>query len=854
MTLRMRRLISAVMVFALLLTGLCGLFCGKANAATIEYPDVTYTGTMRTELINMGEKQYLVYILETSGTLTVNEINATCDVWLCGGGAGGNEYLGGGGGYTKNIPNVPFENATIVIGAGGIAKANGGTTTYTPDGKETQQALGGQGKNGGSGGGGYTSWNSWSTSFNTSSSSGTTPRTQTSGGVGQGTTTKPFEASDMPSYGAGGAGGSGDWHHNYSQGGDSSGRNTSYYRNHYIYQAGKGGENGGAGGVYPIDGAGTIINNDGGAVGGGATAGNATSYGGGGGGKRVTGASYVTPITVVEGNGYAGCVMIRIPTTHIIKNDANYANVDMAIANAQSLTAERYDNYDDVQDAIDSVVRGKPEKDQAIVDGYAGAINLAVDALTCQFTHQLRLNGSAPALVAYKLADGTIAANTTTDADGNYTVTLKNKEYQVYASEGGVTSKIGVVIVTDGIGKYYGTTPSVGVIPSRNNVISGYITDENSDPVVGASITVQNLAGETVAETTTDATGFYSVILPDGEYVVVCGADRIPITASGGNPVTVTMQQLFGGTVRLSSISDIGAPAVDLPSSYQVIGAVLTPEELAQAQSVIDITLETRLSTQEEAAQNKAMIDAALLAHPFFKEGMTLNMSMTTEKEGTVTPVTDTLQPVTTVLNIPEILQGQPEYALIHINEKTGVSEWIGDTDDNPDTITAPVTGYSPYVLAYKPLVMTQTVTQTSIEKVPTPVEVPVQVEVPKFTFDVPDEIRNNVLKGSGVVGDGGVWVYQAAGIGIAIWPNETANYMFYKATDTGIIISIDPDSVERIRNQDIRVDPASAGVVKVDAPNTGAPNSPIGFVMMAAAIIMALLIVRKRITEGCSR
>ena len=60
---------------------------------------------------------------------------------------------------------------------------------------------------------------------------------------------------------------------------------------------------------------------------------------------------------------------------------ADYSAVDAAIANANALNSDEYNNFSAVEDAINAVVRGKPLSEQAAVDAMAKAIEDAIAAL-----------------------------------------------------------------------------------------------------------------------------------------------------------------------------------------------------------------------------------------------------------------------------------------------------------------------------------------------------------------------------------------------------------------------------------------------------------------------------------------
>ncbi len=63
---------------------------------------------------------------------------------------------------------------------------------------------------------------------------------------------------------------------------------------------------------------------------------------------------------------------------------ADYTKVDAAIEEAGLLNKEEYKNYNAVEDAINAVVRGKTIAEQTTVDGYAAAIENAINAFGIQ--------------------------------------------------------------------------------------------------------------------------------------------------------------------------------------------------------------------------------------------------------------------------------------------------------------------------------------------------------------------------------------------------------------------------------------------------------------------------------------
>lgn len=116
--------------------GLADLITNAEFGGSSSIPEFTYTGTY--VLLEDGDDNWRIKFL-TSGTLTFTKDVGTIDVFLCGGGAGGrtNSYNysdpGGGGGYTTTglqaITPIKGTEYSIVVGAGGAANTNGGSST-----------------------------------------------------------------------------------------------------------------------------------------------------------------------------------------------------------------------------------------------------------------------------------------------------------------------------------------------------------------------------------------------------------------------------------------------------------------------------------------------------------------------------------------------------------------------------------------------------------------------------------------------------------------------------------------------------------------------------------------------------
>ena len=249
---------------------------GKAKLCYVSAFEISQnTGTLSGSL----EKDWEI-TFKNSGSITFKSVPGPIDIFLVGGGggAGGNNYNhgvggGAGGGYTKTFFNVRLqENLSyqIIVGAGGSGggqynelnnhlnhkggtsffkggninySAEGGDASRGPNSSDTYCANGGPG---GSGGGGAVEGHGGSNGSN-----GTTGR-GTSGGKGQGTTTRAFGETNGTLYGGGGAGGSDNGRINGGAGGGGNATspgatNTGGGGGGGCYNWGDGGRNGGSG-------------------------------------------------------------------------------------------------------------------------------------------------------------------------------------------------------------------------------------------------------------------------------------------------------------------------------------------------------------------------------------------------------------------------------------------------------------------------------------------------------------------------------------------------------------------------------------------------------------------------------
>ena len=196
-------------------------------------PEFTYTGDFEIvndsdEPITVSQDNWKIRFL-TSGTLTFTNLNGAeggIDVFLVGGGSGGNHNYrggaGGGSGYTSTTQAVTVQAGVkydIAIGAGGAGaktsggRAGGATSAFgsIANGGATLSSNGVYGGDGGSGGGSGTLSKDKDGEYSKAGVGGTDGANGqgTHPGTGQGTTTREFGEPGGTLYATGGEGAAG---------------------------------------------------------------------------------------------------------------------------------------------------------------------------------------------------------------------------------------------------------------------------------------------------------------------------------------------------------------------------------------------------------------------------------------------------------------------------------------------------------------------------------------------------------------------------------------------------------------------------------------------------------------------
>lgn len=229
------------------------------------WPKYDYTGN-HTLLKDNAELGWWRVKFLSSGVLTWLGENTKIDVFLVGGGAGGQMDniggCGGGGGYTSTTKEFEIKNGATIqvnIGAGGASKSNGGSSSFS-----SLSVNGGKGKSGGSGGGGAGKTVAQNVSARggnggTDGAAGSAGKGDSNisgggnsgGGGGQGRTTREFGDTGADLYSGGGGGeGKGIISYTYGYGGSGGQGSPVLATNGGGRDGERGINNGGAGGGY----------------------------------------------------------------------------------------------------------------------------------------------------------------------------------------------------------------------------------------------------------------------------------------------------------------------------------------------------------------------------------------------------------------------------------------------------------------------------------------------------------------------------------------------------------------------------------------------------------------------------
>jgi hypothetical protein len=130
-------------------------------------------------------------------------------------------------------------------------------------------------------------------------------------------------------------------------------------------------------------------------------------------------------------------------------------------------------------------------------------------------------------VVAYTTDGITAVATTTTDAAGNYSLSVPPGTYKLVAADptrifatgylGDSNSFASDAAISVASGAFVG---ALRIPLHRAGVVSGHVSDASGTPLPGISVAAYNEDGSQRTVTTTDASGAYTLLLPPGEFRV----------------------------------------------------------------------------------------------------------------------------------------------------------------------------------------------------------------------------------------------------------------------------------------------------------------------------------------------
>lgn len=137
------------------------------------------------------------------------------------------------------------------------------------------------------------------------------------------------------------------------------------------------------------------------------------------------------------------------------------------------------------------------------------------------------------------LAD--IVKNASTDGQGNFSLSVLPGPFQVFASKDGYQNS-----ATQTISLVSGENKSLDadlVITKNNNTLSGFVVNEQQQPVFGVQVTIHNSVTYTKA---TNANGYFEFTVPDGDYLLAAekqgfiSPPQRTVAISGGREITIS--------------------------------------------------------------------------------------------------------------------------------------------------------------------------------------------------------------------------------------------------------------------------------------------------------------------------
>ncbi len=191
--------------------------------------------------------------------------------------------------------------------------------------------------------------------------------------------------------------------------------------------------------------------------------------------------------------------------------------------------------------------------------------------------HQLRVVGTVTDNADYPLAGVEVipsrgGRSATTDEAGNYELSVlaqRNRTYSIRFQAAGYTDEIGSFVGAEVMG-ITETRLDARLRPAGNSQVTGMVTNEFGNVVVGARIWINSPSLKTTYRARSDANGFYSIsgIKAGSDYQLTATVRglyeryiRRPVAITdGGSTLDITLRSIAGGRVVGNMVDVLGEP------------------------------------------------------------------------------------------------------------------------------------------------------------------------------------------------------------------------------------------------------------------------------------------------------
>ena len=266
----------------------------------------------------------------------------------------------------------------------------------------------------------------------------------------------------------------------------------------------------------------------------------------------------------------------------------------------------------------------------------------------------------------------------TVDASGNYSVTFFDP-LKIVAESGNQLK----ITVTDSLGEAFQSTHSLATaevnvgraevdletnLPARTNslTVSGQTYLVGGEVMGGSGLTVTVSVGETKNDSTTDATGSYSVTLGDATSSIAKTRSKVVVTVSdgtrdrGSDSDRLTVAQVVDGQTAVDVVTDLKQTT----SVLAVSGSVLLEDGVTLAEAGLKVEVKNTATDRSFSASTATETAGSFVATLFNPPKIVAETD--DQLEVSVTDADDTVHTQTHVVTSKEALEGQ-----INVNLET---------------------------------------------------------------------------------------------------------------------------------------------------------------------------------------